>query len=277
MLRNILNSWDNIVVLPETHFIVPLYDKYELRGISVEDFLSVVNSVYGSSGQPWVEVIVRSANKEVLNYREQFVEYVGLNNIKGNIKNYIEAFYEFLYGKGFIFGDKTPHYGTTLNIINAIWPNAKIIHLVRDGVYSSYSMLKHNGFRKNINGMVSPCDLERVIYAGGQSTFSSKEPSMENALMFCKDVIETMQCELENIKPEYKLKLKYEDIIFNSVEEITRVSQFLGVDSERGALKKAVTIPRPFPQRHQVKKVSEKEYSDYYHIIEPTMKKFGYP
>mgnify|MGYP006449510867 CR=1 FL=1 len=38
MLRNILNVWPDVVILPETHFIIKLYDKYKLTNIDASFF-----------------------------------------------------------------------------------------------------------------------------------------------------------------------------------------------------------------------------------------------
>ena len=277
MLRNVLNTWENVVILPETHFIVTLYDKYELKKINCNDFLEVVTNIYGASGVKWIDVIINSSKRNIENYKKDFEGYIINKNISGNIRNFVEAFYEFLYGEDLIFGDKTPHYGTNLSIINKIWPEAKIIHLIRDGVDSAHSMLGHQGFAKYINGQVKPKDLDRVMYKGKQVGCPDYKPTMSQALRFWENVILVTQNELKCIKDQNKLEVKYEDIVFFPGQEISKIATFLEIDDNKKLLNRAISIPRPFPENRQVKKFGKEEYDDYLLQIKETMKLYNYP
>lgn len=277
MLRNILNVWKDIIVLPETHFIIPLYDKFGLEKISVNDFLEVVDNVYSSKGEKWVKTILASSEKNYSTYKTDFAAYVVNNSIQGTIKEYTEAFFEFLYGKGFIFGDKTPHYGTNLSIIRKLWPDARIIHLVRDGIDCAHSMRGHPGFVKYINANTPPKDLDRVMCHGKHLLFSDETPSMRQAVLFWDNVMTCILEELQAIGSPNTLQVRYEDILFNPEQELTRIAEFLDIDHDVSALKKAMTIPRPFPEDHQIRKVGQNEYEEYFSIVESTMTKLGYP
>ncbi|MGM0519942.1 MAG: sulfotransferase family protein [Campylobacterota bacterium] len=277
MLRNILNVWNDVIILPETHFIVTLYDKYKLEEISCNDFFEVFDNIYGASGHKWVDVILGSSQRCLDTYKSDFGEYVKKEKIVGNIKDYTEAFFEFLYGKDFIFGDKTPHYGTNLDIIIKIWPDAKIIHLMRDGVDSAHSMLGHEGFVKNINGQVKPKDLDRMMYKGVQVNYSNEKISINQALQFWENVILETDKGFQNIKSKNRLEVKYEDIVFYPAKEISKIAEFLDIEDDKKALNKAITIPRAFPEKHQVKKLSDEEYEKCYVQIKETMQEFGYP
>ncbi len=50
-------------------------------------------------------------------------------------------------GGGTIVGDKTPDYGLCMRLIDAIWPEAKFIHVVRDGRDVALSMSQVLRFR----------------------------------------------------------------------------------------------------------------------------------
>jgi hypothetical protein len=199
------------------------------------------------------------------------------NKIKGSIRVFIDAFYDFLYGKGKIFGDKTPHYGTNFTIIKKIWPQAKAIHLVRDGVDCAHSMLGHPGFIRYIAEDISVKDLDRVMYKRPSYQPSSVKPSMEQAMAFWDSVIRETRHELHDIPNDDVLEVKYEDIVFTPAKEITAISHFLHIENDTHSLQKAITIPRPFPEKHQVKKLSEKNYQKYYSLTQEMMGFYGYP
>jgi hypothetical protein len=277
MLRNVLNCWPNVVILPETHFIISLYDCYKLREITATEFLEVVDNVYGASGSKWSEVILSSSKRSYHNYQTQFINYIDENKIKGNIQIFIDTFYEFLYGKGKIFGDKTPHYGTNLTIIREIWPHAKAIHLIRDGLDCAHSMLGHPGFIRYINEKISPKDLDRVMYRRNLYKESHIKPTMEDAIHFWDSVINETQIELDLMSQSDVLQVMYEDIVFRPVEEIKKISYFLQIENDEKSLNKAIAIPRPFPERHQIKKLTDQDYQKYYPLIHKKMNFYGYP
>lgn len=278
MLRNVLNKWTNVVVIPETHFIVTLYDNFGLKPINVQDFLKVVDNVYSVRGDKWVKVIFKKGtDRNYATYKKDFADYVSQNNINGNIKDFTESFFRFLYGNYYIIGDKTPHYGTNLSIIRRIWPDAKIIHLVRDGVYSAHSMLDHLGFIKNINGKVKPKDLDRITYYGKNNNFSSEKPTMAKAILFWHDVINCIFDELKTTEQENILQSRYEDIIYRPKEEIIKIAEFLNINDDKKALSRAIGVPRPFPEKQQLNKLNYKDYIEYYRMIKETMTRLGYP
>lgn len=277
MLRNVLNNWNNIVILPETHFIINLYNKYQLKEIKVHQFLEVVDNTYGSNGEKWIKVILNTTNRKYYSYKSEFINYVKNENINGNIKSFIHAFFEYLYGKNLIFGDKSPHYGLNLNIITKIWPKAKIIHIIRDGVDTSLSMLGHKGLVRAINANIKIKDLNKISSTKKLSTFSLKKPKLEKALFFWKKIILEIDRNLIEVKKQNKLVIKYEDILFFPTESITKIAKFLNIQNDKRSLKKSITIPRPFADKIINKKLSEDEYLFYFNKIKNVMIKFGYP
>src|SRR5262249_13057817 len=46
-----------------------------------------------------------------------------------------------------LMGDKTPCYGLHMPLLQGLWPDAKFIHIIRDGRDVALSMSKHPGFR----------------------------------------------------------------------------------------------------------------------------------
>ena len=274
MLSKMLGYWPEVVVLPETHFLVTLFDKYGNNKITAIEFLAVVDDFYGSHGDKWVNVILRHANKEIENYKEGFVSFA---KNKANIKEMTINFYTYLYGKNKIFGDKTPGYGSNLNILTKIWGDIKIIYLVRDGVDCALSMLQHPAFVLNINGKVRPEDTDRIMYKGQQLKFSKNKPKLEDSLFYWKNGVDAATKELAKIDPNNVLKVRYEDLIFNSRSELDRICKFLSLDSNNLYFKKAYLYPRAFPEISHYRKLSDKDYKNYYSRVENTMKELDYP
>ena len=279
MVRNILKAWPNVKILPETHFIVPLYNRFGTDEISVNDFLSIVDGIYSQNGNKFIKGILKDAGKKYIDYKRDLQAFVEKKKVSGGIKEFTEAFFNYLYGYNFIYGDKTPHYGIHANIIKKFWPEAKFIHIYRDGVDVAHSMIGHGGFVKLISSNISPKDIDEFMFGEKMGIkLKNKDIKIEQSLKYWQEAISETAESLNNYKLNIDyIEVKYEDLVFHPVNEITKIAKFLGIDGNKSSMNKAITVPRPFPEKRQVKKLSDKEYERYYKHIEHTMKKFGYP
>lgn len=246
MLRNIINQWEGIVVVPETHFIIPLYDKYGLNKVEVEGFLTIVEGVLNSAGRKWIEVILDSSVWSIKDYRCGFKNYLEDEQIQGGIREFVEGFFRFLYGEDKIFGDKTPHYGANIDIILKIWPEAKVVHLLRDCLPTVRSMQNHPGFVRFINGRVAPENLDRIMMFGKQLEYSEKKPNLNEALSFWIDLSLKNRQKLKCVPKDQLITIKYEELILEPTTSIDSLHEFLDLYSKKGLLK-SKRIPRPFP------------------------------
>lgn len=280
MLRNILSSYDDIIILPETHFIIPLYEKYKLNNITCDNFLEVVDSVYSGVGKKWVKVILASAKKDYFNYKKDFKKFIELNNIKGSIKNYTEAFYIFLYGPKYLIGDKTPHYGANLEIILKIWPDAKIINLKRDGINVALSMLKHPAFIRDINGKVAFKDIGRIKIENKEKNFSSKTPTIEEALKFWKDAINQIDESINESKKQNKFQLvnlQYEDFIYDTKKVYKQLIDFLNLKYDKLLFYKCLCNIKPLLPIKNPLNLDKDRYLKLYELAHVEMKINNYP
>lgn len=124
------------------------------------------------------------------------------------------------------WGDKTPLHARHLDDILAVFPEAKIIHLVRDGRDVAES-------------------LNRI--------FKGKESVWANAHRWTRDV---MACHAfkQRVPAEAFLDVKYEDLVRAPAQEVSRIFTFLGVgDADVGT---ASAVPDTTLRRHYVGSVS---------------------
>jgi hypothetical protein len=278
MVRNILKTWADIKILPETHFILPLYNRYGTKDITFEQFIEVVDNIYSQDGQKFIHGILADAKNGYDSYKSAFQSFVIEKKLRGNVRAFTEAFFEFLYGESFIFGDKTPHYGIHAGIIKKLWPEAKFIHICRDGVDVAHSMLGHGGFIKLISRNIAPGDIDEYMYGKEMAMAAERRISIEESLPYWEiAILETEKALLPFQENSDYIKVKYEDIVFKPKSEVTKLAKFLEVDNDNKALKRAITIPRPFPEKHSVKKLKDDEYARYFYTIKKTMDHFDYP
>lgn len=101
------------------------------------------------------------------------------------------------------FGDKTPEHTSHLHAIREVFPDAKILFLYRDGRDVALSLTKVPWIRCNIcGGMLIWLHYYRIL-----------------------------KRERENPSPN-TLFLRYEDLVYEPIEELSRVQEFLGLDYE---------------------------------------------
>jgi hypothetical protein len=279
MLRNLLSTNQSIKITPETHFIPVLYEKFGLNTLSFDDFYEVLDNTFDSKGNSFLKNCLLDAKHDDPNdFYIKFKSYIDKYNENYNIKNYLEMFFIYIYGQNSFIGDKTPHYGIWINDIKKIWPDAKIIHLVRDGVNTAESMTNHNGFRNTIESKIDVYNLCKFKYHNKDQKISlDSKVSIEDALIFWEKVILKTIEELDKLPEEDVLTIKYEDLILFPAREVVKIAEFLGFDKNETWINKAIQIPKPFPENKQIDKFSAEQYEYYYNKVKSTMEKLGYP
>lgn len=276
MLRKMLCLHPKIRILPETHFVPTLYDKFGMSEFGFDQFFNVIDSFYSANNDKWLKVILNSTSKKYDKFYKEFKVYSKNNLVDFTIKGHYKNFCDYLYGKNVIIGDKTPHYGTEICLIKKIWPKAKIINLTRNGIDSAVSMLKHPGFVKQINGKVSPKKLDRVLYNGEINKFSDNKLSIYEALDFWAKVVRVINGEIKKLKEDDAITIKYEQTLFYPRNEIEKIFNFLDIGISKEIINQTAKIPSLFPVRRKIGKVSEKEYLEYYSFIKKEMNNNGY-
>lgn len=277
MLRKVLNCCPDIRVLPETHFIPTLYDKFGLGEIGFDDFYEVVNETYCYSGSRWILTILNDAGKACDVFYEEFKGYTEANIERRDIRGYVKCFCAYLYGQRALYADKTPHYGTELVLLKNIWPEAKFIHMVRDGVDCARSMIRHPGFVRNISGSVAPNQIGRLKYRGANLNLPDTPVSLEAALKFWEALFLATQEQIQKIDSRDVLTVRYEDLVIYPAAEIKRIVRFLGFSEDDKWIGKAICHPRPFSEKLRTGRLCKDEYSRYYNIVKDSMKSASYP
>jgi hypothetical protein len=118
------------------------------------------------------------------------------------------------HGKRLV-GDKTPHYVRSLPTMHALWPAAKIVHLIRDGRDVSRSVL-------------------------GWSKVTERGGSVARFAAFQQDRVATVACWWEwlvrlgredgaALGPKLYHELRYESLVAEPAAECQRLCDFLGV------------------------------------------------
>jgi hypothetical protein len=208
LLRITLNCHNNIVIPPESGFIVWWYEKYK--------HWNPVNGFY------ILDDILQSKKIETWNLDKNKI----LDNIRlYNPKNYAEICsiiyltYASNYNKDVkIIGDKNNYYIAHTDVLNKLYPNAKYIHLIRDvrDVACSYI---------NLNKL------------GSESVYKPELPTQIEDI--CKEWNDNNQSILNysrTIQKENFLTIRYEDFVLDNRKTLLNICNFLGIEFDNAML-----------------------------------------
>jgi hypothetical protein len=192
LLRMILNAHPEVAVPPESRFIVELYRSDEVRA---EDFLARLDSHqrWASWDTPIENVRSQLAGMTTLSYPEA-IEAAYMAFAKNRNKKR--------------YGDKTPRYIEHIPLLSRLWPEAKFVHLVRDGreVALSYADVP---FGPSTVAKAAVLWKERVVLGVEQG---------------------------RALGPKRYAEMRYERLLANPQEEIERLCSFLDLDFDPAML-----------------------------------------
>jgi hypothetical protein len=150
-----------------------------------------------------------------------------------------------------LVGDKSPLLGADfIEEVSRIYPEARVIHIIRDGRDQAVSMLHHVWNRSTDRGGVQtlmPGEFERreayredpqqLLLAGGG--LFTEERLRGAARSWNSRVGKTVEDGPALLGPNYT-EVRYEDLLEHPHEEVERLARFLGADASQKAVQQAV-------------------------------------
>jgi len=198
LLRLILNAHSQIAIPEEARFLMPLFkQKYLKHGIS------------GTSMKTLVSYLSQNDQYKLWNYdpREFLLQLSQMESIGlGELIDSMFTSYCRSEGKT-IWGDKSLFF-RTIDILNTLFPEARFIHIVRDG---------------------------RDVF----DSWRKMDPSKNNASVIALDwsyKLFKIEQSFRKIPPGHAFTLRYEDLLERPEEVIKEVCAFLNVEYEPAML-----------------------------------------
>jgi hypothetical protein len=177
----------------ESHFHVELYNKYH-NDPNIGDF-------------DYNNMILKEIfnQKYVLEWHSVRPDIIDVSKCKSLscIFNEFHLSYAHAQGKK-LWGDKTPKYIVHLDVINDLFPNARFVHIVRDGRDVARSLV---GMWWGPNDFVS-------------------------ALEYWARRVELGTKMLNMLPSERRMQIRYEDLVTSPQKELVRITEFLGIPFE---------------------------------------------
>jgi Sulfotransferase family len=201
LLRLMLTCHPNIIIPPESHFFLWLERQYSSwkMGDNLDEFL--VDLYNATKFETWKipkdKLEIRLKERNVSSFAELIEEiylFYGELQKKENIK---------------VWGDKNKLWKEKLGLYQQYYPEAKFIHLVRDGrdIACSYKELHKNK---------------------SESKYAPNLPSeIEDIANIWSLNVSTISNFFESISPNNTLIVSYENLVKDTIETLTKISEFL--------------------------------------------------
>jgi hypothetical protein len=234
MLAQILNSHSNICVPHELQILFEysqngkrLYDFFEIgeaQKWGASEFISHIEQMCPHNFKKFYdyEVFFKRQSYPIIDMKKM------INKLYYDIAN--------SYHKS-VFIEQTPWYGQRLEVIKELFPNAKIIHILRDGRDVSLSFARTPWWHDD--------PLENLERWGREITKISKDLKA-------------------NFKPNNFIEIRYEDFVLNPKETLNDICKFLDVAFEPNMLNpEFLTDYRTFRKGDLNDSISSKEFNQW--------------
>jgi hypothetical protein len=122
-----------------------------------------------------------------------------------------------------LVGDKTPHYVRSLPTLHALWPRAKVVHLIRDGRDVSQSVLA----------------WPKVVERGGAvARFAAfREDRVSTVALWWEWLVRLGREDGAELGPELYHEVRYEALVAEPADQCARLCGFLGVPYDERMLR----------------------------------------
>jgi Sulfotransferase family len=235
LLRLMLDAHPGMAIPSETHFIPELISAREKHGAGPEQMLELLTSHrrWGDFTIEPAELAARWASLEVLSGPEAVRAFFALYADKqGN--------------PGARWGDKTPGYIKSMREIQTYLPEARFIHLIRDGRDVALSVLKQDWGPQTVEAAAGKW-RSRVLRGRAQQPYLG-----------------------------FYIEVKFEDLVLHTERELRRICEFIDLDFDPNMLGYHETAEqrlqekaRALPRAHGEPQSAEKRLMSHAKTFEP--------
>ena len=210
LLRRIIDANRQIAITRETHWIAKRFEKRQ--GVTPDGLVTPELLSWLLSDEKFTRMGIGQDELEGLVAGEEPVSY----------STFVTGVFD-LYGKGQgkrLVGDKTPGYVRRIPTLHALWPEAKFVHIIRDGRDVSLSATSWSRAYK----------LARLC-----STWA--EDPITTAAVWWEWHVRLGREDGGSLAPELYHELRYEELVSRPAKTCETLCDFLGIPYDEAMLK----------------------------------------
>ncbi|MCY4044376.1 MAG: sulfotransferase [Cellvibrionales bacterium] len=234
LLRNILALHPKVGIFNETQWIPTLLEKFKNGLIPFAELLSVARDVTWDDGSNRIDGNINDYAEDP-DHSFQVLEQLVQQNTPISVKAFVETIHQLTFGQEqSIQADKTPDYGHYMQDLQTIWPDAKFIHIVRDGVACAKSMQKHRGCRILANsGYLS---WPSIAYKKAYEQFSDQRLALSYYITHWSNKLDNIRNQSLHLTKETYLEVSYDSLLNKPDKTLDGIFTFLSMDWEHEAI-----------------------------------------
>lgn len=225
LLRRLLRSHPDLVVPNETHWIPILHETFGFEPVPCRQIEEIVRSLCTGRG---VSILDRICREEGLDSQSFFTEIAHGDDLL-TWHEYHNRFGTLLKRKqaALHWGDKTPDYGFCIDTIAEAWPDARFVHLVRDGRDVALSMSHVPSFQQ----LAAANQVEWKYLARQAPQSYQRHEGLPLASYFDMWLrrIRASTDQLRLLAPHQVLPVRYEDLLTEPSRSLRSIATFLSV------------------------------------------------
>jgi sulfotransferase family protein len=210
LLQRIVNAHPQIAITPETHWIPRLFERR--KGLTPEGMVT----------PKLIRLLLELPGFTCLGIGEEQLLAMISGDRPVSYSSLVTAIFD-SYGKAqakALVGDKTPGYVRRMNTLHTLWPEARFVHLIRDG-RDVYLSMRH-----------------RPLHNPKREVFDTwLEDPVHTAALWWELNVGAGHKAGNLLAPGLYYEMRYESLIAHPREEIETLSAFLGVPYDDAMLR----------------------------------------
>lgn len=217
LLCRMLNDSDDLFVFNETHWIPLLLREHGASRVAAESLIETAMRVRHAFGKPTFDFTQLADIDTLYGQQLSVVDFV----------DRISSLAARSEGKTF-YADKTPDYCGHVRELSQHWPEAKFVHLIRNGLDTALSMARHPGYQV--------LHLRRALFWTeiARDSDNYRDQLKPVPVSACLEMWRkrTMRARTDGhtLGPNRYMELRFEDLVEQPQDSLSRLRDFVGTD-----------------------------------------------
>jgi len=243
LVRHMLAEHPDVGILNESHWVPTLHERFGEAPTPVTALLAVVTETHWDSGKRIADVTLELTGRTWAEMETALREGLGE---RATVDQFHDALFDAAHGvpAGRLRrGDKTPDYGFYLRLLQRIWPGARFVHVVRNGVDAARSMSLHSGCQRMICA-----GHDNWVPLSSDRQFETLEirnlPYRDYLASWCRRMRRIRE-EAAGLQGDSYLELRYERLLEEPLPVLRRLAAHLDLPPNEEWLRRAASLVRP--------------------------------
>jgi glycosyltransferase involved in cell wall biosynthesis len=216
LLRDLLNSHEDVFVFDETHWWPKMWEVYGLGPAPIAELAKIVERTRYVDGKPTLDVPLADLLADEFPEGgsvtiRQFAEVLGSGLAAREGKQW--------------WADKTPDYGPYMGMLQTIWPECGFIHIVRNGRDTALSMAHHPGFQWMV-GAGEPWWIWPSFNSYGTVHEQAGAPLVEFLRLWERRLLR-IRDEASRLREGSSLEVQFEELCTDPSTVLARITEFV--------------------------------------------------